>query len=175
MSVTPIDIRFATADDAQLLAEIGARTFAETFGPDNTEEDMAAYLVSAFGVRIQAAEIADPESAFPIAQVDGAVAGYARLRFGESRPAVAGARPVEIARFYADSPWIGRGVGAALMTACLDLAADRTCDVAWLDVWERSPRAIAFYEKWGLAVVGSQKFRLGDDIQNDLLMARALG
>jgi len=169
-----IDIRFATARDAPLLAELGARTFARTFGPDNTEEDMSAYLASAFGPHIQGAEIADPDSVFLIAQAEDAAAGYARLRFGESRPTVAGTRPVEVARFYADGPWIGRGIGAALMIACLDLAANRACDVAWLDVWERSPRAIAFYQKWGFAVVGSQQFRLGSDVQNDFLMARAI-
>src|SRR6476620_2097889 len=34
-----ITIRRATPDDAQLLAELGARTFQETFAPENTDED----------------------------------------------------------------------------------------------------------------------------------------
>jgi ribosomal protein S18 acetylase RimI-like enzyme len=44
----------------------------------------------------------------------------------------------------------------------------------WLDVWERNARAIAFYQKWGFAVVGTQTFQLGSDLQNDLLMQRAV-
>jgi hypothetical protein len=41
-------IRRAFSDDSHLLAEIGARTFSETFGPDNKPEDMTAYIASAF-------------------------------------------------------------------------------------------------------------------------------
>ena len=48
------------------------------------------------------------------------------------------------------------------------------CDVVWLDVWEKNLRAIAFYRKWGFIEVGEQTFQLGDDLQQDLLMARAL-
>jgi ribosomal protein S18 acetylase RimI-like enzyme len=69
---------------------------------------------------------------------------------------------------------IGRGVGAALMQACLEEAGRRGCETVWLDVWERNPRAIAFYRKWGFAEVGNQAFQLGEDLQNDILMARAV-
>ena len=168
-----IDIVQATARHASLLAELGARTFRDTFGADNTQADMDQYLASAFSADIQARELADPASVFLVARADdGAAAGYARLRFGESPACVGGLRPVEIARFYVDRPWMGRGVGAALMAAALELASQRGCDVAWLDVWEKNARAIAFYSKWGFSVVGSQPFLLGEDMQNDLLMAR---
>jgi ribosomal protein S18 acetylase RimI-like enzyme len=41
-------------------------------------------------------------------------------------------------------------------------------------VWEHNPRAIAFYRKWGLEVVGEHVFMMGDDPQRDLLMRRVL-
>lgn len=167
------EVRTATVADAALLADLGARTFRDTFAAENTEADMAAYLAAAFGNDVQTREIADVASAFLIAQVDGETAGYARLRRGDTPACVLGARPVEIARFYADAPWIGAGIGAALMTACLAEAAALGCDVIWLDVWERNARAIAFYAKWGFSVVGEQEFILGEDVQHDLLMARA--
>ena len=83
-------------------------------------------------------------------------------------------KPVEIVRFYAVREWIGGGVGAALMSACLSLAVEEGCDTIWLDVWEQNPRAIAFYRKWGFAVVGEQAFQLGSDLQHDLLMQRSI-
>jgi ribosomal protein S18 acetylase RimI-like enzyme len=46
--------------------------------------------------------------------------------------------------------------------------------VVWLDVWEDNLRAIRFYRKWAFVEVGVQGFQLGDDLQNDLLMARSL-
>ena len=39
-----VAVRRASAGDASLLAELGARTFAEAFAADNTSEDMDAYL-----------------------------------------------------------------------------------------------------------------------------------
>jgi len=172
MDSPAMHIRVATLHDAALLAEFGAKTFHDTFEADNTEADMASYLATAFSPDVQARELQDESSTFLIAQVDGAKVGYARLRFGESRPCIDGRNPVEIARLYVDRPWIGRGAGPALMQTSLDLAAHKGCDVVWLDVWEKNYRALAFYAKWGFEVVGEQHFLLGTDLQNDLLMAR---
>ena len=88
--------------------------------------------------------------------------------------AATGQRPIEIVRFYALKEWIGQGVGAALMAACLAEAERRGCDAIWLDVWERNPRARAFYARWGFAEVGTQAFQLGDELQSDILMQRAV-
>jgi GNAT superfamily N-acetyltransferase len=133
---------------------------------------MGAYLASSFGAEIQERELSDPSTVFFIAEREGAVAGYARVRYGTAPACVPGARALEIVRFYADAPWIGRGVGAALMTACLDAARGGDCDVVWLDVWERNPRAIAFYTRWGFSAVGQAEFHLGEEVQHDVLMAR---
>jgi len=168
-----IIVRVASAADASLLADLGARTFLDAFAADNTEADMSAYLGTAFSPEIQSKELADSASNFLIAEIDGEAAGYARLRSGDAPTGVPGIVPLEIVRLYAARPWLGAGVGRALMTECLARAATLAdCDVVWLDVWERNLRAIAFYSKWGFVVVGTQKFVLGDDIQYDLVMAR---
>ena len=171
----PITLRLAGPADNELLAEIGASTFADTFGPDNTPENMAAYLAASFSPTRQAAELAEPNSLFLIAEVDGAAQGYVRLREGPAPASVSGARPLEIVRLYARRAVIGRGVGAALMRASLAEAARRGCDTVWLDVWEHNPRAIAFYERWGFRKVGTAVFPLGDDLQTDLLMQKKIG
>ncbi len=170
-----IHIRYAMSADNTLLADLGASTFRDTFAADNTPEDMAAYLAAAFSPEKQAAELADPASVFMIAEMEGSVVGYARLKAGQPPAAITGLRPIEIVRIYARREWIGQGVGAALMQACLDEAAKRGHDTIWLDVWERNPRARAFYEKWGFVTVGTQTFQLGADLQHDLLMQRSVG
>jgi GNAT superfamily N-acetyltransferase len=167
-----IIIRTATASDNVLLAEIGAETFYDSFAAQNTPENMTAYIAGSFGPGIQEQELADPASRFLIAEMDGITVGYARLKTGAAPAVVPGQKPIEIVRFYARKPWIGRGVGAALMHACLYEAKAAGCDVIWLDVWEENPRAIAFYQKWSFIVVGKAVFQLGDDPQHDLLMAR---
>ncbi|MBN2148887.1 MAG: GNAT family N-acetyltransferase [Anaerolineales bacterium] len=158
--------------DNVLLAELGARTFVDSFGAQNTPENMAAYLTESFSPQQQAAELANPATVFLIAQVANTVVGYAKLHKGPAPDCISGENPIEIARFYACQDWIGHGVGAALMQSCLAHAQQQSCDVAWLDVWEQNPRAIAFYRKWRFREVGTQVFKLGNDLQNDLLMQR---
>ena len=167
-------VRAASDADAELLADLGARTFSETFAPDNNADDMAAYIASAFGPARQAAELADPDSLFLIAEANGDAVGYAMLRAGEVEDGVTGDKPVELVRLYVLQERLGSGVGAALMQACLDEARRRSYQTLWLGVWEHNPRAQAFYRKWKFREVGTHVFQLGDDPQTDLLMERGL-
>jgi ribosomal protein S18 acetylase RimI-like enzyme len=166
-----IRIREGLPRDSALLAELGARTFSESFGADNTPENMQAFLRATYSAEEQTRELAEAGSRFLIAEVNGTPVGYAYLK-RRGAPAVSGTRPIEIARFYSVREWIGRGVGPTLMAACLRASAEDGCDVAWLGVWEHNPRAIAFYRKWGFQVVGSHTFLLGTDPQVDLVMSR---
>jgi diamine N-acetyltransferase len=174
MATAALTIRRATAGDNILLAELGRQTFYETFARDNTPEDMAEYLAASFGPDIQAAQLADPNTLFFIAEEDGAAVGYARLRENSTADGIVGRRPLEIVRLYARRAWLGQGVGKALMQACLEYANECSADQIWLDVWEENVRAIAFYRKWGFVPVGKQTFQLGSDLQNDLILARTV-
>lgn len=167
-------IRIATAEDNVLLAELGAQTFKDAFGKDNTAENMNAYLSKAFSAQIQAAELDQPESVFLIAETAGGAVGYARLKEGPAPASVTATRPVELMRIYAVQEMIGRGVGSQLMQACLEQAQKRGCDTIWLGVWEHNGPAIAFYHKWGFTKAGTQTFQLGDDLQTDVVMHRSV-
>src|SRR2546423_14604777 len=108
-------IRHATNTDATLLAELGPRTFYDTFAADNKPEDIAAYLAEAFTTEQLATELADPRRSFLIAEIDGRAAGYAQLRAGHVPECVSGARPVELARLYATREWLGGGGGGGVV------------------------------------------------------------
>lgn len=170
----PLRIRSGCADDAALLAELGARTFAETFAADNSPENMAAYLTTAFNPKQQTAELADPLSSFHIAEADGLALGYAMLRSGNVPEQVIGAKPIELVRLYVSQESLGSGVGAALMQACVERAQRAGYDTLWLGVWENNTRAQAFYCKWNFVKVGTHVFQLGDDPQTDFLMQRSV-
>jgi diamine N-acetyltransferase len=167
-------IRRGAAGDAALLAELGARTFSETFAPDNSPADMADYLASAFTPSQQAAELADSNSLFLIAEKDGVALGYAMLRSGNVLESVSGDKPIEVVRLYVSQASLGSGVGAALMQACIDEAKQRGHKTLWLGVWEHNARAQAFYRKWNFTEIGTHIFQLGDDPQTDILMQRAV-
>ena len=169
-----VNVRRANGEDASLLADLGASTFAQTFATDNTPEDIAAYIAASFNFAQQTAELADPASTFFIAEVEGLAAGYAKLHVGEPEEGVEGANPVELVRLYVSREWLGRRVGEALMRACLDHARQADYKTIWLGVWERNDRAQAFYRKWNFRAVGEHVFHLGSDPQRDILMERAL-
>jgi ribosomal protein S18 acetylase RimI-like enzyme len=168
------NVRRASVEDAKLLAELGARTFDETFAKDNSPEDMAAYLADSFSVGRLTAELNDPLSIFFIAEVDGSAAGYAKIHSGEASGGVEGERPIELVRLYVSQEWLGRGVGQALMRRCLDEAREMGFQTIWLGVWERNSRAQAFYRKWDFREVGEHIFQLGSEPQRDIVMQRAV-
>ena len=167
-------IRRVIPAEATALAELAARTFAETFGPDNRPEDMAAHLASAYGARQQTEELIDPDVITLVAESEGQWMAYAQVRRFPAPPCVTGESPVEIRRFYVDSPWHGRGIARPLMTAAQEAARELGGRTLWLSVWERNPRAIAFYEKCGFRPVGEQDFWVGSDRQTDLILVSGL-
>jgi diamine N-acetyltransferase len=171
---TDITVRRATVNDAHLLSQLGARTFEETFAVDNTAEDMAAYLASNFNLAQQIRELSDSASIFLIAEVDGTAAGYAKLHAGAPAESIKGTEPIELVRLYVSQAWLGSGVGAALMRACLDEARRAGYKTIWLGVWERNARAQAFYRKWDFRAVGEHMFQLGSEAQTDILMERKI-
>ena len=80
--------------------------------------------------------------------------------------------PLELKRLYVARAWHGQGVAQALMEAALDAARARGAATLWLGVWERNPRAAAFYRKYGFERVGEHTFMLGADAQTDWLLVR---
>ena len=164
----------ATAGDAEALAQFGARTFCEAFGADNTAEDMRLHLASAWSPELQRAEILDPQVDTLLARAEGVLAGFAQLRPGNAPACIATMRPVELLRFYVDKPWQGQGLAGELMQAVLRRAGEHGARELWLGVWERNPRAQAFYRKHGFRQVGTQIFVVGTDPQTDHVMLREL-
>ena len=166
--------RRATLTDAHRLAVFAERAFIETFSAHNTPADMAAYCAHAFGDDIEARQLADPARVCVLSEIDGAVAAYAYVVVGSTSVDVVGEAPAEIQRFYVDHPWHGRGLAQQLMGRCVAEAIARGSRTLWLGVWERNARAIRFYDRCGFRAVGSQRFMLGADAQNDLVMSRSL-
>ncbi|HEU5304836.1 MAG TPA: GNAT family N-acetyltransferase [Gemmatimonadales bacterium] len=168
-------IRLGRPGEAAEFAAFAERVFREAFAAQNRPGDLELYIGQAYGERRQRSELSDPEITTLMAEADGELAGFAQLRPGRTPGCVSGLAPIELWRFYVDRPFQGRGIARALMDAVLDSARARGADTIWLGVWERNPRAQAFYRKCGFVDVGAQRFVLGHDEQTDRVMARELG
>jgi ribosomal protein S18 acetylase RimI-like enzyme len=178
--IVPLTIRPAAIDDAAALSHLAATTFRETFESENAPEDVARYLAEAFTPEQQAAEIADPAGTVLLAEHHGEsggteLVGYAHLIAGPVPEPVRGPAPLELKRIYVARAWHGQGVAQALMGAAIEAACARGARTLWLGVWERNPRAVAFYAKYGFTRVGEHTFVLGSDTQTDWLFVRSVG
>jgi diamine N-acetyltransferase len=169
-----MNARDATPADASALAEFGARTFYEAFAADNTAEDMARHLASAWSAERQLREIDDPDiDTLILADGAGRWTAFAQLRANQVSDGVPPEGSVELWRFYVDKPWHGTGVAGALMEAGKARARRRGANTLWLGVWERNARAQAFYRKHGFEKVGAKTFVVGSDPQtDDVLLCR---
>jgi GNAT superfamily N-acetyltransferase len=163
-------IRRAYPGDAAELAELAARTYRQAFAADTPPDDMAAFLVERYGVQQQGAELADPDFVTLVAEEEGRLVGFVQICRNPAPECVQDEVPVEVKRFYVDQLWHGRGVAQQLMAAVPAVARELGSAKIWLGVWERNPRAIAFYQKHGFRDVGSHDFWVGSDRQTDRVM-----
>lgn len=169
-----VEFKRASISDVKTLTDLGQRTFIETFSKDNNKKDMDLYVAETFNSEKQLCEIQDSNRFIEIVWINEQPSGFLHLLNGTADSSVNGNRPIEILRLYVDSKWHGKGVGAGLMDRSLQIAKEQGFQTVWLGVWERNLRAQAFYQKYGFEVVGQHIFRLGNDEQIDLIMARKI-
>jgi len=169
----PIIIR-ATERDAAALAEFAARTFRDAFGAQNNPRDLEQFLATAYRREQQLAEIQDGRVDTLLAFEGADLVGFAQVREGVTPACIKADKAVELQRIYVDRNWHGHPIAAALMDAAKSAARARGGTHLWLGVWERNPRAQAFYRKHGFDTVGTHIFTVGTDPQTDVLMQCSL-
>lgn len=167
-------IRTASARDVPVLAELGARTFADTYAHALDHADLGDYVAETYAEAVIAEALNRPGVTYLVATVLGQVAGFAKLVIGSTEAGIEASRPAEVNQLYVVEEMHGRGLGRALLSACVDQARGGGCDVVWLGVWEANPRAIAFYRRFGMNPVGTHEFVFAGQPQTDLLMAISL-
>ena len=167
-AVPEVVIRRGVASDAAALAAFAARTFAEACGDDTSTDDLRAHVAATYRADLQAHELADPTVVTLLALHDARIVAYAQVRLNEAPPScVAMSDAVELQRFYADRSVRGTGLTLRLMEHALDAARELGGRYAWLGVWERNARAMAFYRKAGFDEIGFTHYAVGSDRQTD--------
>jgi ribosomal protein S18 acetylase RimI-like enzyme len=174
MILDKIEIKKVTPADVEPLQTIGKRTFNEAFSNGNTEEDMQKYLDESFSIEKLTGELTDPNSEFYFAQIGNKVIGYLKINFGKAQTELKDEKSLEIERIYVLKEYYGKKVGQILFDKALQIAKQTKSDYLWLGVWEKNPRAIAFYRKNGFQEFDKHIFKLGNDEQTDILMKRKL-
>lgn len=165
-------IRRAGAEDASTLADLGARTFATTFGHLYPVADLAAFLEATHTPDKVAAELAVPRMAAWLAEREGVAIAYALAGpCALPHPEVTG-QCGELKRIYVLSEAQGEGLGAELMDlaiAWLDSAGRKP---VWLGVWSENLAAQRFYVRNGFHKVGEYAFHVGASVDREFIMRR---
>ncbi|RHW17630.1 N-acetyltransferase [Sphingomonas gilva] len=169
--MTPV-LRPATLADADTLADIGQRSFAETFGHLYRPEDLAIFLESHRRAQWEA-ELADPGFIVAIAEIDGEAAGYAKLA-PPKLPIAVREPAIELRQFYVLSGWQGSGLAARMMDWVIATARERGARDIHLSVFVDNHRARRFYERYGFERVGTYAFMVGGHEDEDDIMRLTL-
>jgi GNAT superfamily N-acetyltransferase len=166
--MTKVVHRDATPADAALMADIGRRTFVETFGHLYTPENLAAFLVnhSEGGWR---GELEDPAYSVRIVEADGEAVAYAKVG-PPSLPFEPRGPSIELRQIYVVGPWQGQGISHALMRWAIEEAKRRGAGDLYLSVFVDNHRARRFYERYGFTFVGTYAFMVGDHADEDHVM-----
>ena len=165
-------IRRAGPDDAEALAEIGARTFSDTFAHLYDPQDLAVFLAEAYGLERTRADLADPAKALWLVEDDGHAIGYALagpcgLPHAQVTPACG-----ELKRIYFTRAAQGGGLGGRLFGEVMDwLQKDGPRDV-WIGVWSENLGAQRFYERNGFAKAGEYGFKVGRTTDREFILRK---
>ena len=127
-----LTIRYATEDDAALIADISRQTFYNTFASSNSKVNMDIFMNIQFTKGRLMLEVGMPENIFLLAYMDEEVAGYVKLRDTKYPKTLGSTNAIEIARLYAMPDLIGKGVGKLLMEKSLEIAKEKNKDTGSL-------------------------------------------
>ncbi len=160
--------RDAGPEDMTILADLGRRTFCETFGHLYSAENLAAFLLNHEEEKWRA-ELSSPDFAVRLGEADGEAGGYAKIG-PPSLPFEVTGPTLELRQFYLLRAWQGSGAARELMSWVLGEARRRGAEQLFLSVFIDNQRARRFYEGYGFAYVGKYHFMVGDHADDDLIM-----
>lgn len=167
-------IQLAEPSDTSSLAKLAEKTFRDAFGQFINKNNFESYVARSFNENQIRSELLDRASAFFIAKLKDKWVGYAKLYQSPPPDCVNPLPAIELARLYSMQQYLGCGIGAALLEACLNYARSTGFKSIWLGSWQENHRGNAFYTKMQFEILGTKTFAIGSDIQEDYIFARPI-
>ena len=156
------------------LQQLAMQTFIETFAKSNTQDDIETYLAECLNEERLKYELENPNSFFYFALEQSQPVGYLKVNLGAAQTELQENDSLEIERIYVKSEFHGKKVGQLLYDKAFEIAQTHHKSSIWLGVWDKNPRAIAFYQKNGFVAFDKHIFIMGSDKQTDIMMRKQL-
>jgi len=182
-----VDVRPGRPDDAAALAELAAVTFPLACPPHLGEDDIAEFVATHLGAEHFAAYLADEQRyRVVLAQGPHGPVGYTLLvlpltadepPYDDDVAALVPARPAaELSKCYVLPELQGSGLAGALLAETVRAAAAHSVDgepvaTVWLGTNRANRRAQRSYARHGFVTLGTRRFRVGESLEEDLVMA----
>jgi GNAT superfamily N-acetyltransferase len=163
-------IRTATVSDVDNLAALATQVWLHTYASEGISCAISSYVLSEFCPQRFATLLLEPSTAVIVAEREQNLIGYAKVTVGTACPQATRAK-VELATLYVQEPFVGKGVGVALLQRAEQWAQMQAGTSLWLTVNSRNSRAIAFYAKHGYTRLGTTYFELGAARHENLVLA----
>jgi ribosomal protein S18 acetylase RimI-like enzyme len=170
-----INYRAATTADIDALAQLARISFVDAFGHLYRAEDLQMFVDRTYATATIAAEMANPQRLYRLAECDGALVGYCKLGLATSfAHDLSPRRVIDLAQLYLHRDMTGKGVGDALMQWALQEARDRGYDDMLLSVYSENFGAQRFYHRYGFAKYADTFFMVGNHRDDEFLYHLAL-
>ena len=173
-SESKIEISKVTTNEVDLLRNISAQTFTETFAHQNSESDLQKYISEKLSTEQLSKELNSKDSSFYFLKLNPHIIGYLKLNAGEAQTERQSGNTLEIERIYISNKFHGKGFGELLLKQAINTAKQYQAHYIWLGVWEENFKAISFYKKNGFSQFDTHTFKLGNDVQLDIMMKLVL-
>jgi diamine N-acetyltransferase len=158
-----------TVDEAEVLAQLGAQTFRDTWRHLYAPDVMDAYLAVKFSAARIVQELGDPDIRYwVVKEPQGAFIGY--VKAAPLMLPVENAPPcsLELQRLYVSPDYKRSGIGRRLLAAFEDYAIHKKAPAAFTGVWVHNSPARALYEGVGFRQVGEYYFPMNDVVDESV-------
>ena len=161
-----VELREATAKDAERLSLVANATFLETFAGMIAGEALVAHCAQRHAPEYLGQLFENGARAW-LAEIDDAPVGYALLTAPELDAAQDG--DIELKKIYLLSRFHGSGIATRLLEEVRTAA--RGNSRLLLGVKDDNRRAIAFYTKHGFHQIATRRFDVGGTLYDDVVLA----
>jgi diamine N-acetyltransferase len=150
-----VSIRRWLKTDLPTIQRLLLDTWLDAYGSFIPRADLTGYHQVQYSQAKLEALLADPDVTGLVAEVEGAVIGYAKLYHARAEQ-----------RFYVHQLYIlpasqGLGLGRRLMVCAEERARELGADRIWLGVMVKNAQAVAWYKKLGFTVTETSPFVMG--------------
>ncbi len=150
-----LTIRRWTRGDLPAIQQLLSETWLNAYSAFIPREDLLGYLQAQYSEAKLQAMLVDPDVTGLVAEVDSALAGYAKMHHARAEQ-----------RLYVHQLYIlpvrqGTGLGHRLMACAEERARELGMDRIWLGVMVKNTQAVAWYRKMGYTVTETAPFVMG--------------